>query len=337
MAWARHCRVILPEIAAGQGHHGPFLFFAPEYLSPRVEPDSCRFMRVGVRPEKTADRNMWRRVKDFLKSFLPRWVIEGVMRRREHRNLAPVPVIHFSAEALLPAADFDRDQVFAAISEFDSDWDASHSAIIRETTANGIASAVNPGDRKALYRVVRNFRPRRVLEFGTHVGMSTYYLAKALEANGGGEITTVDIVDVNSEGGAWRNGGLSKPPSRIVESLGLGDTVAFVVASAAKFLETDTGPYDLIYLDGDQSAASVYDEVARSLGMLSPRGLIVFHDFFPGGQRLIESREVMHGPYLAFSRLRHENPDLDVIPFSPLPWTTLRGSNNTSLAALVRR
>jgi len=259
------------------------------------------------------------------------------MRRRERRNLASVPVKHFSVGALLPAADFDRDRLFAAVSEFDSDWEACHSAIVHETTPDRIGAAVSPGDRKALYRVVRNFRPRRVLEFGTYIGMSTYYIAKALEANGGGDITTVDIVDVNSEAGAWRNVGLTKPPSQIADSLRLADMITFVAMPAANFMENDIDPYDLIFLDGDHSASAFYHEVIRSLDMLSPRGLILLHDFFLDGVRLFENLEVIHGPYLAFNRLRHENPGLDVVPFSPLPWTTLPGTNNTSLAALVRR
>lgn len=281
--------------------------------------------------------NMLRWIKNFLKLVLPGWAVLGISLHLQRRKLARVPVKYFSVGSLLCAADFDRDRVFVAFSEFESDWEASHSAIARETTPDLVPEAVSPGDRKALYRMVRNFRPRRVLEIGTHVGMSTYYLAKALEANGGGEITTVDVLDVNSEAGAWRNVGLRKPPSRIVESLGLGDMVTFVVAPAAKFLETDTGPYDLIFLDGDHSAAAVYNEVIRSLGMLNPRGLILLHDFFPDGARLFEKFVVIHGPYLAFNRLRHENPALEVVPFSPLPWTTLPESNNTSLAALVRR
>jgi hypothetical protein len=71
--------------------------------------------------------------------------------------------------------------------------------------------------------------------------------------------------------------------------------------------------------------------------MLNSGGLILLHDFFLGGVRLFENLEVIHGPYLAFDRLCHENPDLSVVPFSPVPWTTLPGTNNTSLAALVRR
>ena len=204
------------------------------------------------------------------------------------------------------------------------------------TTPDRIGAAVSPGDRKALYRVVRNFRPRRVLEFGTYIGMSTYYLAKALEANGGGEITTVDVLDVNSEAGAWRNMGLRKPPSRIVESLGLGDMVTFVVAPAAKFLDTDTGLYDLIFLDGDHSATAVYGEVIKSLGMLNPRGLILLHDFHLDAIAPGETIWMIPGPYLAFNRLHNENPNIDVRPFSLLLKTTLPGTNNTSLAALVR-
>jgi len=184
---------------------------------------------------------------------------------------------------------------------------------------------------------VRNFRPHRVLELGTHIGMSTCYIAKALKANGGGEITTVDIIDVNSDAGAWRRVGLAKPPSGIAADLGLADIITFLATPGADYLERDTGTYDLIFLDGDHASSAVYNEVVKALGMLNPGGLILLHDFFPDGVRLFDNLEVIYGPVLAYDRLRRENPDLGVVPFSPLPWTTLPGTNNTSLAALVRR
>ena len=40
---------------------------------------------------------------------------------------------------------------------------------------------VNPGDRRAIYYLIRKFRPRSVLEIGTHIGASTVYIAIALK------------------------------------------------------------------------------------------------------------------------------------------------------------
>src|SRR4029079_7151554 len=47
-----------------------------------------------------------------------------------------------------------------------------HAAIAEVFGAGEIAGGVNPGDRRALYQLVGHFKPRRVLEIGTHVGAS---------------------------------------------------------------------------------------------------------------------------------------------------------------------
>ena len=41
---------------------------------------------------------------------------------------------------------------------------------------------VNPGDRRAVYYLIRSLRPANVLEIGTHVGASTLHIAAGLEA-----------------------------------------------------------------------------------------------------------------------------------------------------------
>jgi predicted O-methyltransferase YrrM len=42
---------------------------------------------------------------------------------------------------------------------------------------------VNPGDRKALFFLIRYFQPKNVLEIGTHIGASTVNIAAALNYN----------------------------------------------------------------------------------------------------------------------------------------------------------
>ena len=45
---------------------------------------------------------------------------------------------------------------------------------------DGKTGGVNPGDRRALFYLVRAFRPARMLEIGTHVGASTLHIVAAL-------------------------------------------------------------------------------------------------------------------------------------------------------------
>ena len=67
------------------------------------------------------------------------------------------------------------------------------------------ADSVNPGDRRALYYLVRHLRPRSVLEIGTHLGASTVHIAAALrltqqdDAQTNSRVTTVDIKDMNDQ------------------------------------------------------------------------------------------------------------------------------------------
>ncbi len=273
--------------------------------------------------------------KTFAKRILPQPAIEAVLRRREKQALDLVPDLNFDPAALIASELFDHSVIFAAQSPLDCDWEADHAAIVRQAVEGRIGSAVSAGDRRALDRLVRHFQPKSVLEFGTHLGMSTYYLAQALARNGAGRITTVDIVDVNGDGGAWRQAGLKMPPAEIAKALGLSSYVEFVAEPSTKFMAGRRDAYDLIFLDGDHAASAVYREVAWALGRLNPRGLIVLHDYFPNGMRLFPDLQVVQGPYLAFDRLNRKNPSIDVVPFSPLPWITLPGTNNTSLAALV--
>src|SRR5262245_36406615 len=60
--------------------------------------------------------------------------------------------------------------------------------------------AVNPGDRRTLYYLVRGFGARDVLEIGTNVGGSTIHIAAAIKRNNedaksSGMLITVDIED----------------------------------------------------------------------------------------------------------------------------------------------
>lgn len=41
---------------------------------------------------------------------------------------------------------------------------------------------VNPGDRRAIFYLVRHLRARSVLEIGTHIGASTTHVASALHS-----------------------------------------------------------------------------------------------------------------------------------------------------------
>jgi predicted O-methyltransferase YrrM len=200
-----------------------------------------------------------------------------------------------------------------------------------------IFGGVNPGDRRALYHLIAHFKPKRVLEIGTHVGASTVYIASALRRFvEGGKLTTADISDVNGPQGAWKSLGMSAPPVWFVSNLGFEDVTTFITRAAAQILN-GPGRYDLIFLDGDHSVPAVYREISAALNILNPQGLIVLHDFYPGGKPLTPDGGAIKGPSRAADRITGETRDIEFLPLGNLPWQTKAGGNATSLALATKR
>jgi len=63
--------------------------------------------------------------------------------------------------------------------------------------------------------------------------------------------------------------------------MGRSDKVLFYQMSSDQFFEQNTEKWDLIFIDGDHTAAQVRKDVKNSLACLSDEGLIVLHDTLP--------------------------------------------------------
>src|SRR5262245_17031 len=200
-----------------------------------------------------------------------------------------------------------------------------------------ISGGVNPGDRRALYHLIAHFKPRRILEVGTHVGASTLHIAGAIRRFvEGGTLTTVDILDVNGPNGAWKSLGLPLPPAGYLSRLGLDGIVSFVNEPALDALQ-GAPRYDFVFLDGDHSPIAVYREISAALKILNSGGLILLHDFYPDGKPLTPDGAAICGPWVAATRINREADELAFLPLGNLPWKTKAGGNATSLALVGRR
>jgi hypothetical protein len=111
----------------------------------------------------------------------------------------------------------------------------------RDQDAPWARGAINQGDRRAIYGLIRALKPATLLEIGTHVGSSTLHIAAALRANARdgrpGKLTTVDVIDVNAENGPWARTGMRRSPRQMVDLLGMGEHVSFRVADSIDFLK----------------------------------------------------------------------------------------------------
>ena len=273
-------------------------------------------------------------------SMLPTPVRNSALRWRDQWRLSRLPPIACDAT---PLVDLDRVrlQQILANPAMHAEWPGVAKEIegFQITTAAG---GVNPGDRRALYYLIRALRPARVLEVGTHIGASTVHIAAALRANAAAgrpapDFTTVDIIDVNDPATRpWAHHGSRWAPAEMIDRIGMTGNMRFVARSSLAFL-ADTGPrYDFIFLDGDHSAATVYRELPAALRRLAPGGLVLLHDYFPAGRPLWPGDPVIPGPWLGVERLRREAARLRVLPFGALGWPTKLGGTVTSLAAVVR-
>jgi len=97
---------------------------------------------------------------------------------------------------------------------------------------DGKTGGVNPGDRRTIFYLISAFRPRSILEIGTHVGASTVHIAAAMEPSA--TLTTVDIAEVNGDNSYWRSYKLTKSPRQMLEEI--GRTAEFVTDNSFHFL-----------------------------------------------------------------------------------------------------
>jgi SAM-dependent methyltransferase len=122
----------------------------------------------------------------------------------------------------------------------------------------------------------------------------------------------------------------------MIRSIQCDDLVSFINESSLTFLDRGEDKFDFVFLDGDHSATTVYQEIPRALKALKQDGVILLHDYFPGNRPIWVNGSLIPGPYLGVSRLRKEGAPIKVLPLGELPWPTKLGSRITSLALVSR-
>lgn len=262
---------------------------------------------------------------------------------RERLALRRVPSLDCPAASPRPISAAELAATFSR-TDLGEEWLQVEAELARACPIeDGRTGSVNPGDRRALWYLVRSLGVTSVLEIGTHVGASLLYLAAALRANAARQpsppprLVTVDVREVNStDQSYWRTYGLQASPEQMLEKIGARDLVRFATAGSLAYFDACAERFDLVFLDGDHRAASVYQELPRALAVLTSCGIVVLHDYFPENRPLWIDSSPIPGPYLATMRLRRERAPLIVLPVGELPWATKKGSKRTSLALVIR-
>lgn len=242
---------------------------------------------------------------------------------------------------LRPVGDVTLASIMVS-SEIEADWNRTKEAIDSLGIPDG-TGGINPGDRQAVFYLARAFCPTAVLEIGTHIGASTMHLAAALSVNmaSGGppaHLATVDILDVNdTQAKPWLAHGVASSPKEMVERLGFDQIVNFVTSPSLEYMAACLEKYDFIFLDGDHSARTNYQEIPAALNLLNSGGILLLHDYYPNLETLWPGCKVIPGPFLAVRRLLREGAGLTPVPLGELLWATKKGARISSLALIMKR
>lgn len=278
------------------------------------------------------------KVKRAIRSILPRPIVVRYDDFMDRLHLEQLPQKIFDAGNVrcLVSRDLSR---FFSDPEIFAAWEEDHAAIARFYHDKELFLGVNPGDRRAIYFLIMGLKPRNVLEIGTHIGASTISIAAALRRlNEGGNLTTIDIVDVNHpEHGPWNKAGMSKSPANCAWEISSTDQIHFHTGPSLKFMRETNQRFDFIFLDGEHAGRTVYEELSAALPLLQKDGVILLHDYYPEVKPLFPNGVIIPGPFRAMARIYKENPVIEVLPLGVLPWPTKLGTNVTSLALVVKR
>jgi len=97
---------------------------------------------------------------------------------------------------------------------------------------------IGPAKAKRLAELVRERRPRRVVECGTAIGYSGLWIASQLKAIGAGKLVTIEI-DASRAREAKRN----------FAAAGLADYVEVKTGNAREVVKQVDGPIDFVFID----------------------------------------------------------------------------------------
>ncbi|MDH7564440.1 MAG: O-methyltransferase [Candidatus Bathyarchaeota archaeon] len=111
---------------------------------------------------------------------------------------------------------------------------------IENSARRKLLPIVGPSRGQILVKVVREIKPKRVLEVGTLVGYSTILMGKELESDA--HLITIEI-DANNANTAKEN----------IRKAEIPPTVEVLVGDAVEIIPTLEGMFDLVFIDADKT------------------------------------------------------------------------------------
>jgi hypothetical protein len=129
-----------------------------------------------------------------------------------------------------------------------------------------------------LGRLVERFRPVQGFIVGNGFGLSSVYLAKVMEANGGQSLITLDS---KLEGDGERCFEVAERLRLQLDCQFLKNKYGVSPRDVPAVVEHES--HDLIFIDGDHSHPQVTEDLLGVQHLLSPRGILCWHDYWLEG------------------------------------------------------
>lgn len=153
-------------------------------------------------------------------------------------------------------------------------------------------ASLSPEAGWMLHGLIRNLRPRVVIEVGTFLSVSTHWIASALNENGdGGVIHCFDDFGPIYKALPWRDaemlsGRLEWVKDRLTRA-GLIDAVRFHPGDSTKTIVgaqaelRAAGGVQFAFIDGDHTVGGACQDLWATEPVLNTGGYILLHDVFP--------------------------------------------------------
>uniref|UniRef100_Q07IR2 Glycosyl transferase, family 2 n=1 Tax=Rhodopseudomonas palustris (strain BisA53) TaxID=316055 RepID=Q07IR2_RHOP5 len=144
---------------------------------------------------------------------------------------------------------------------------------------NELTGHPNKADMIMVCAIAGAIKAKRIFEFGTHVGRTTYHLTAVDEE---AEVTTLDIGDAAVNEYAPYIGNYFK-------NTGKDSRIRQIFANSFEF---DPAPYrhqfDFVFVDADHSYEAVKNDTLKAFELLRPGGVVMWHDYAPKSAGLVQ-------------------------------------------------
>ncbi len=180
------------------------------------------------------------------------------------------------------------------------------------------AGGVNIKDQKLFFFLISFYKPKKILEIGTHLGHSLNSMACAKSYNNlkNTSIDTVDIYDVNKINRYVNNNKIFSPKKILIKNK-VFNKIKFIKSGSDNFFNKNKINYDLIFVDGNHTINQVLKDIINSLNCLNENGIIVLHDYYEINS-FKDLFSKIYGPFFALKIIKNKLKSLRIIKLSKI-------------------